>query len=637
MALKTEATLGGARAVAAAEAAAEGAPRAPWSLNGRPVFKQPLEDEAELDEVACNGYGRPCNEEAPYVVCGASAVHGHEPIAHMANRLESLQAYIDAEDIDESELAVDLPKFLVMVWRYQSFLGSDHYGIIQIFRRNDDAIGAMSADAVALLRSLVQTGDMSALRVRAELQDPSPTLRAVSYALGAEESVHIAERLTCSTFHGPNYVEIDYDIASNTMASLLRGTFMSAASTSTFDTIWTLSTSADNADEGDEEDKSIEDGVPLASVRWYYTDLEEIIVDLDEDMKPLVPGWGNAVNPQAGRSPAPPLNLPADAWDEHLPAYAKTALRTGPITAFAGEESATDVEFNVDIDMDEDADEDADGDAPTGEILSDNEPSDAELVSAPRNTYGEPDFSAFKVRGPGYMREAEVVNRKLKVPSESPLYVIAGAHVFKSKSNLNHVADKVASLKSFLKKYRKSAGSSEFPLFLIVCWVFKSTWTGEYTSVVHVFRRDEEVIASLSPGVRSAFASFVQGNEKMRMERLKLLAKVRGGSASVRKTISSLNLDRPVLLAKKLRTQFFQGENYLEYDHDVSSSTTASILNNTVTKASSSLIIDTCWVTEAKHERELPERFFCGVRWNYVNLNKSTITLDKNYRPVSSP
>lgn len=64
------------------------------------------------------------------------------------------------------------------------------------------------------------------------------------------------------------------------------------------------------------------------------------------------------------------------------------------------------------------------------------------------------------------------------------------------------------------------------------------------------------------------------------------------------------------------------------------SSTTASILNSTVLKASTTLIIDTTWVVEAKHESELPEHIFCAVRWNYVDLNASIVALDKDYNPV---
>lgn len=257
-----------------------------------------------------------------------------------------------------------------------------------------------------------------------------------------------------------------------------------------------------------------------------------------------------------------------------------------------------------------------------------------------KNSYSGPEVSDIHVRGPGYMKGGAVVNRKLKVPSETPLYGIAGVAVFRSKSSLEHVAGKVRSLKEYLEQRQTAPDAAaeleldaDMPPFLVMTFLFRSMWSGENTAVCHVFRRNDKVVMAAGEGARTALREFFAGDHKQMMDRLKFIAKVRDASASLRKTVLALGGERPVLIAKKLRTKFHRGANYVEVGMDVGSSTMASMLHGTVVKTSAQMRIDLSWLVEALHEDQLPEQIMAVVRWNYTHLSDVCMDLDREYRP----
>jgi hypothetical protein len=240
-----------------------------------------------------------------------------------------------------------------------------------------------------------------------------------------------------------------------------------------------------------------------------------------------------------------------------------------------------------------------------------------------KNTYGSPFAGDFLVRGPGYLAKHKTGNRSLKVASEAAPYEIAGINVFRSRRSLKHVAARVGSLKEYLARY--GAAEDGLPRFVVICFTFRDLWSGENSSVVHLFRRNERV--PMSAAFRRAFGRFASSTDHaFCAERLKFVFKVQDASAALRTTISMLGGERPVLIAKKLTTSFHRGDNYLEVDQDVGSSRVASMLNGTMLKASGGMVVDMAWLCEAREEDELPECVLGALR--YVQSSFADVCVD---------
>mmetsp|Transcript_1357 Transcript_1357/g.2219 ORF Transcript_1357/g.2219 Transcript_1357/m.2219 type:complete len:225 (+) Transcript_1357:65-739(+) len=158
-----------------------------------------------------------------------------------------------------------------------------------------------------------------------------------------------------------------------------------------------------------------------------------------------------------------------------------------------------------------------------------------------KNTYTSPSAEDIHVRGPGYLNGEKVVDRTCKIPSEESPYLIAGINVYRCKSDLTHIASKVASLRDHVAlQGAKDLKGSLYPQFLIITWNFRNSWTKEQTCVVHLFRRNDSLLLNgddcgMADTFRRAFSSFIKGDQDSRSRRLKFIFKVREATPSVKK------------------------------------------------------------------------------------------------------
>jgi len=244
----------------------------------------------------------------------------------------------------------------------------------------------------------------------------------------------------------------------------------------------------------------------------------------------------------------------------------------------------------------------------------------------------------FSLRGEGYLSAHQTNNVSLKVPSESAAFSCVGLNVFQSKTDLTHVASKVASLKKYLKDMESfDAGCSylegDAPKYLIVCWNFSNFWKTEFTSCVHIFRRSIKIDSSGTgdcPSLDRAFSRFLLLPDEKKNEKLKYACKMKEVSEQLRSKIDKLGGERPVLIGKRLTTTYHSGPDYLEVDMDVGSSYIAAMLNGVVLNAAGNIVIDECFCIEAQQEDELPERALGVIRWNHCNLSECAHKLDSS-------
>jgi hypothetical protein len=202
------------------------------------------------------------------------------------------------------------------------------------------------------------------------------------------------------------------------------------------------------------------------------------------------------------------------------------------------------------------------------------------------------------VRGPNYLKQRDKNVISLKQPSAEAPYTCIGLNVFKSPISMAHSAYKVEECREFLESHPKDDDLDGLPLFLIVCWMFSNFFQTEHTIVQHVFKRTSQPRGE-DPALDAAVERFLRASETGKNEQFKYMFKVVNGPPAMLTAVATLGGERPVLIGKRLTTQYHRGDNYLEIgmhtvgrrwcsikltlfyvDMDVGSSVVASMLNS---------------------------------------------------------
>ena len=89
------------------------------------------------------------------------------------------------------------------------------------------------------------------------------------------------------------------------------------------------------------------------------------------------------------------------------------------------------------------------------------------------------------VRGSKYLSQSEKNVITLKQPSAQQAYASIGLQMFKSSTALSPAAEKVASLRKFLKNATANV-AGDAPQFIVFCFYFSNFFRTEYTYVVNV-------------------------------------------------------------------------------------------------------------------------------------------------------
>lgn len=84
---------------------------------------------------------------------------------------------------------------------------------------------------------------------------------------------------------------------------------------------------------------------------------------------------------------------------------------------------------------------------------------------------------------------------------------------------------------------------------------------------------------------------------------------------------------KPAILPTKLTHNWHRGENFLEVDCDVASSTVATLLVNLIVQSAKALVIDLAFVVQGDRVDELPERVLGCVRLMRMDMTGKTRVL----------
>ncbi|GJR02814.1 enhanced disease resistance 2-like protein [Tanacetum coccineum] len=112
---------------------------------------------------------------------------------------------------------------------------------------------------------------------------------------------------------------------------------------------------------------------------------------------------------------------------------------------------------------------------------------------------------------------------------------------------------------------------------------------------------------------------FVNGDDAFRNSRFKLIPYISKGSWLVKQSVGK----KACLVGQALEVTYYRGENYLELDIDVGSSTVARGVVNLVLGYLNNLIVEMAFLIQANSEDELPESLLGTCRLNHMDTTKS--------------
>lgn len=129
-------------------------------------------------------------------------------------------------------------------------------------------------------------------------------------------------------------------------------------------------------------------------------------------------------------------------------------------------------------------------------------------------------------------------------------------------------------------------------------------------------------------------ARFLAGTDDVRNGKFKLIPRIAEGSWVIKQSVGTT----PVILGRKLSTQYHRGSNYMEVDIDIGSSTVAASVVNLVYGATKSLVIDMAVLFEGQAEDELPEQLLGTVRLDHMDLGTAPwLNVERGVVTTSEP
>ena len=216
-----------------------------------------------------------------------------------------------------------------------------------------------------------------------------------------------------------------------------------------------------------------------------------------------------------------------------------------------------------------------------------------------------PEENGFKVRGPNYLKD------KVKYMCTSHMFNLVAVDLFVVKEKVSHIAARSDNVVHKLNEIDDSL------LNFIVH--FQIPGKTQYSCVMYF---------KAKPGVLddgSAFAElmsdFVEGSDKFRTSRLKLIPRVVKGNWILKKTVGG----RPALLGKKLACSYYHGPNYIEIDIDVGSNAVAGSILGVVKSYAKYIELDLAILIEAQTAEELPEKMIGSVRIRNFDLSPKRV------------
>ncbi|KAL2650119.1 hypothetical protein R1flu_018247 [Riccia fluitans] len=215
------------------------------------------------------------------------------------------------------------------------------------------------------------------------------------------------------------------------------------------------------------------------------------------------------------------------------------------------------------------------------------------------------DADTFLIRGKQYLRDSR------KVKAGEPWMQFVAADWFKSNKREDHLAGRPSSVvQTILSKYQKKPEKGGPPFFFIVNIQVPGSTTYSLALYYMTHRRLED---------DPILEKFVKGDDRFRNSRFKLIPHIAKGSWIVKQSVGKT----ACLIGQALTINYHTGDNYIELDVDIGSSSVAKGVVNLVVGYLSKLVIEMAFLVQANTEEELPEHLLGTCRLNYLDINKA--------------
>ncbi|CAD7941416.1 unnamed protein product [Amoebophrya sp. A25] len=214
-------------------------------------------------------------------------------------------------------------------------------------------------------------------------------------------------------------------------------------------------------------------------------------------------------------------------------------------------------------------------------------------------------FSIHQVRGPNYLAD------KKKIPAGLPL-------------SPTLCLDLCSSEKDVLCYYKHPDGYAQH---------FRRAGEGRFLFVIN-FRFAPKQAVSVHALSREEyedplFQKFLALPAESKSKRFKLIPSIVEGPWLARTTVPT----KPALVATKIKSEWFQGPDFVEVSIDIFSSSAARAILGVVISATKKLVVELGFLIEAQLPEELPEKLLMGWRAWKMNLDASAI---RDLKPAPS-
>ncbi|CAL9751585.1 unnamed protein product [Musa acuminata subsp. burmannicoides] len=223
------------------------------------------------------------------------------------------------------------------------------------------------------------------------------------------------------------------------------------------------------------------------------------------------------------------------------------------------------------------------------------------------NGWASPPGDLFALRGRQYF------SHRQKAPSGDWLLNPAGVDWLRSPSRLDNVLGRSDNrVAAALRRARSLGRAQKTFLFAVNLQVPGGR---ECHSAVFYFAAED----TIPPG--SLFYRFVHGDDEFRNARFKIVNRIVKGPWIVKTAVGNY---AACLLGKALTCNYHRGENYLEIDVDIESSSIAKAILRLALGYVTAVTIDMGFLVEAQAEEELPERLLGAVRVAQMEMGSAT-------------
>jgi hypothetical protein len=205
-----------------------------------------------------------------------------------------------------------------------------------------------------------------------------------------------------------------------------------------------------------------------------------------------------------------------------------------------------------------------------------------------------PKEETFTIRGKTYMDDG------VKYKTGAHMFSIVAADLYKIDEPTQHCA---ARSDSPLHEIQK-----QFPDRQVFILQFLLPGPPMFSFAMYAIPR-KGVLDADTPFSR-LWSDFCEGSDEYRNSVFKMIPRVPVGPYIARKTVG----ETPALIGKKIKTIYFVGQNYLEIDVDISSSSVAGSILSIVRGYATALTVDLAILLEGHSEEELPEQILCSFR-----------------------